>query len=69
MLKTKTGKQILRCRWGRPRGKSCIVRISQKSRDILDRVPDKFRRDFVDGAIMSASRLPVYDRICKGGDL
>lgn len=69
MLKTKKGKSILRCRWGAKRVKSCIVRISPKSRAILDLVPDKYRRDFVDGAILAASNLPVYDRLCKGGDL
>lgn len=66
MLKTKKGGNILRCRWGKPRGKSCLVRISLKSRRILDKVPDKFRRDFIDGAIFSASLLPVYAALCRG---
>lgn len=69
MLKTKSGKSILRCRWGAKRSASHIVRISSKSRAILDKLPDKYRRDFVDGAILTASRLPVYGRLISGGEL
>lgn len=68
MLTTKKGKNILRCRWGKKRSPSHIVRISAKSRIILDSLPDRFRRDFVDGAIFSASRLPSYARMCAGGE-
>lgn len=67
MLKTKSGKSILSCRWGRPRGKSCIVRISVSSRRIIDRLPDIYRRDFVDAAINAASRSPMYESAVHGG--
>lgn len=69
MLTTKKGKSILRCRWGKPRGASSLVRISLKSRRIIDALPDRFRRDFVDGAIYSASLLPVYSSMVKGVSL
>lgn len=69
MLKTKKGVNILRCRWGKPRGKSCLVRISLKSRRILDEVPEKFRRDFLDSAILAASCSPDYLRLCSGSSL
>lgn len=67
MLKTKTGKSILRCRWGNPRGKSCIVRISVDSRRIIDRLPEVYRRDFVDAAINAAARSPMYESAVNGG--
>ena len=67
MLTTKRGKSILRCRWGKPRGKSCIVRISVASRQIIDRLPEVYRRDFVDSAISDAARSPMYDSAVHGG--
>lgn len=67
MLTTKNGKSILRCRWGQPRGKSCIVRISVDSRRIIDRLPEIYRRDFVDSAIRAAARSFMYESAVDGG--
>lgn len=39
-------------RWGvRPRSPSAIVRVSLSTRRLLDSIPDRWRREFVDRAV------------------
>lgn len=67
MLTSKNGKSILRCRWGKPRAASSLVRVSLSSRAIIDRLPEFCRRDFVDSAIVSASRTDKYHKLIERG--
>lgn len=44
-------KSLVEYRWGRRRAPAALVRVSVSTRRILDGVPEKYRRDFIDRAV------------------
>ena len=47
-------RSLVSFRWGtRLRSPSAIVRVSASTRKLLDKIPDRFRREFVDRAVRS----------------
>lgn len=66
---------LVRHRWGAPRSKSHVLRVSPEVHDIVSRLPDRVRRSWVDSVIIRASGEPDYiglvlsvpcfvDRVC-----
>lgn len=65
MLKTKSGKSILRCRWGKPREKGHIMRVDSSVYDIVQRINDVDRRRWVSAVIADAFRRRAFSPILK----
>ena len=51
MLKTKKGKSILQCRWGKPREKGHIMRVDSSVHDIVQKIDEADRRRWVSAVI------------------
>lgn len=67
MLKTKTGKQILRCRWGKKRTPSRILRVSNSVYETVHLVKESDRRRWLDDVVLSAFRDRLHSPILAGG--
>ena len=65
MLKSKKGKSILRCRWGKPREKGHILRVDSSVHDIVQRLADSDRRRWVSAVICDAFRRRAFSPILK----
>lgn len=65
MLKSKSGKSILRCRWGKPRSKGHILRVDSSVHDIVQRLADSDRRRWVSAVICDAFRRRAFSPILK----
>lgn len=65
MLKTKRGKSILRCRWGKPREKGHIMRVDDSVYKIVQRVSEFDRRRWVSAVIVDAFRRRAFSPILK----
>lgn len=65
MLKTKRGKSILQCRWGKPREKGHIMRVDSRVHDIVQRINDGDRRRWVSAVIVDAFRRRAFSPILK----
>ena len=65
MLKTKSGKSILRCRWGKPREKGHIMRVDSSVHDIVQKIDEADRRRWVSAVIRDAFRRRVFSPILK----
>lgn len=65
MLKSKNGKSILRCRWGKPRSKGHILRVDSSVHDIVQRLADSDRRRWVSAVICDAFRRRAFSPILK----
>lgn len=65
MLKSKKGKSILRCRWGKPREKGHILRVDSSVHDIVHRLADSDRRRWVSAVISDAFRRRAFSPILK----
>lgn len=65
MLKSKKGKSILRCRWGKPRDKGHIMRVDSSVHDIVQRLADSDRRRWVSAVISDAFRRRAFSPILK----
>lgn len=65
MLKTKSGKSILRCRWGKPRGKGHILRVDDSVYKIVQRVSEFDRRRWVSAVISDAFRRRAFSPSVK----
>lgn len=59
-------KSLVSYRWGAARPPSSIVRVSLDTRKILDTIPDKFRRSFIDTAVRVGVRSRWFSSIMKG---
>ena len=65
MLKSKKGKSILRCRWGKPREKGHILRVDSSVHDIVHRLADSDRRRWVSAVISDSFRRRAFSPILK----
>ena len=65
MLKTKRGKSILRCRWGKPREKGHIMRVDDSVYEIVQRVSEFDRRRWVSAVIADAFRRRAFSPSVK----
>ena len=65
MLKSKNGKSILLCRWGKPREKGHIMRVDSSVHDIVQRLADSDRRRWVSAVICDAFRRRAFSPILK----
>lgn len=65
MLKTKSGKSILRCRWGKPRGKGHVMRVDDSVYKIVQRVSEFDRRRWVSAVIADAFRRRAFSPSVK----
>ena len=65
MLKTKKGKSILQCRWGKPREKGHIMRVDSSVHDIVQRIDDSDRRRWVSAVIKDAFRRRAFSPSVK----
>ena len=65
MLKSKKGKSILRCRWGKPRSKGHSLRVDSSVHDIVQRLADSDRRRWVSAVICDAFRRRAFSPILK----
>ena len=65
MLKSKNGKSILRCRWGKPRSKGHILRVDSSVHDIVQRLADSDRRRWVSAVISDAFRRRAFSPVLK----
>ncbi len=65
MLKSKKGKSILRCRWGKPREKGHILRVDSSVHEIVHRLADSDRRRWVSAVISDAFRRRAFSPILK----
>lgn len=65
MLTTKKGKSILRCRWGKPRGKGHIMRVDDSVYEIVQRVSEFDRRRWVSAVIADAFRRRAFSPSVK----
>lgn len=65
MLKTKNGKSILRCRWGKPRVKGHIMRVDDSVYKIVHRVSEFDRRRWVSAVIADAFRRRAFSPSVK----
>lgn len=65
MLKAKNGKSILRCRWGKPRGKGHIMRVDDSVYKIVQRVSEFDRRRWVSAVIADAFRRRAFSPSVK----
>lgn len=65
MLKTKSGKSILRCRWGKPREKGHIMRVDSSVHDIVQKIDEADRRRWVSAVIKDAFRRRAFSPSVK----
>ena len=65
MLKTKKGKSILQCRWGKPREKGHIMRVDDSVYKIVQRVSEFDRRRWVSAVIADAFRRRAFSPSVK----
>lgn len=65
MLKSKKGKSILRCRWGKPREKGHIMRVDDSVYKIVQRVSEFDRRRWVSAVIADAFRRRAFSPSVK----
>ena len=65
MLKTKKGKSILQCRWGKPREKGHIMRVDDSVYKIVQRVSEFDRRRWVSAVIADAFRRRAFSPLVK----
>ena len=65
MLKSKNGKSILRCRWGKPREKGHIMRVDDSVYKIVQRVSEFDRRRWVSAVIADAFRRRAFSPSVK----
>ena len=65
MLKTKSGKSILQCRWGKPREKGHIMRVDSSVHDIVQKIDEADRRRWVSAVIKDAFRRRAFSPSVK----
>lgn len=65
MLKTKKGKSILQCRWGKPREKGHIMRVDSSVHDIVQKIDEADRRRWVSAVIKDAFRRRAFSPSVK----
>lgn len=65
MLKTKSGKSILRCRWGKPRDKGHIMRVDDSVYKIVQRISEFDRRRWVSAVIADSFRRRAFSPSVK----
>ena len=65
MLKTKRGKSILQCRWGKPREKGHIMRVDSSVHDIVQKIDEADRRRWVSAVIKDAFRRRAFSPSVK----
>ena len=65
MLKTKKGKSILQCRWGKPREKGHIMRVDSSVHDLVQKIDEADRRRWVSAVIKDAFRRRAFSPSVK----
>lgn len=60
MLKTKKGKSILVCRWGRKRSRGHLLRVNRDVHLITNAIADSDRRRWVSAVIVQAWERKLF---------